>query len=217
MHLPQIEILLYLERKTSPEKRSEIEKHLADCRECSSALAEIYLLSGKTEEQGAPKLNREYAEQAKSLVKSRSNGKIKSRGISDHPAMVFIISVLFVASVIVLFYYSAGRHNTRIMEYRGNTSTNNDMGLVPKDGSVVSPELLNFGWNKIQNALEYKMRIFDLQGNIVFTKALTDTNISPSVKSEFIPGKIYLWNVTVYLPDGRSLKSGLQSFKFVKK
>lgn len=216
MHITENEILLFLERKLSAEKRSEIEKHLSGCSECTSKLAGIYSFTKEIESSPDPELETKYFEKARSFRKKRKGGKTSINKIPI-PSLVFALSLVVVAVIATFFYLYSPVNETEQLEYRGNIPPAYNLRLLPADGSVLESDYLNFKWNKVNNALEYKMAVFDLNGHMIFNKSLTDTIIILSSKNYFKSGESYLWEIVAYLPDGRSIKSAVNSFEFSTK
>ena len=61
------------------------------------------------------------------------------------------------------------------------------------------------------------MTVFDLNGKMIFNKSISDTIINLNTGNYFKSGETYLWNIVAYLPDGRSIKSAVNSFEFSTK
>jgi hypothetical protein len=214
VHLSDNEILLYLERKTPHQRVAEIENHLAECQECSSALAEIYLLTHR--EEDVPAVDPKYFEKALSIVKGAPRVKKNSRSPRARPALVFAVSAALVALVIFVFYYSPGPGTVNVMGYRGS-SASAELRLYPPDGAIVHAHGTDLTWNRVPAAREYKITISDINGYPVYSGSLSDTNVSLGGIGHFTPGKTYIWEVKAFLPDGRFVKSAVSSFEFSRK
>ena len=162
-----------------------------------------------------PVLEERCFQQAKSLVKAKREEKIRVTRTS-YPSLVFALSVVIVAFVTMVFYFSSQVQNVKLLNYRGEKTLIYNLNLSPSDGVPLDSNHLNFSWNKIKNTVEYKVTVFNLNGDIIFNKSVTDTILNLNSKKYFIPGKTYLWSVIVYLPDGRYIKSSVHSFEFSK-
>jgi hypothetical protein len=216
MHITENEILLFLEGKLSAEKRTGIEKHLSGCSECTSKLAGVYSFTKEIESSRDPELENKYFAKARSFG-VKGNGKKLSLNKVPMPSLVFALSVVIVAVVAAFFYLFSPVKNTEQLEYRGNIPLEYSLRLSPADGSVLESNYLNFSWNKVNNALEYKMTVFDLNGDMIFNKSISDTIINLNSRIYFKFGETYLWNIVAYLPDGRFIKSAVNSFEFSTK
>ena len=213
VHLSEDEILLYLGREIPRQRILEIENHLAECPECSSALADIYSLTQR--EEDVPEVEPEYFEKALSIVKRAPRAKNNARSPGARPAWVFAVSVAFVALLVIVFYYSPGPGTGNVMDFRGSSAPT-ELRLYPPDGAIVHAHGTDLAWNRVPTALEYKITISDMNGYPVYSGSLSDSNVSLSGIGQFTPGKTYIWEVKAFLPDGRFVKSAVSSFEFSK-
>lgn len=215
MHISENEILLYLEGKLSETEKSGYEKHFGRCSECTAKLTEIYSFNEEIKKTENPEVPDTYFEKARLFGLNRTGDISINKAAA--PSLAFALSVLLVSAVAVLFYLSTRQPGNVQTQYRGEKAIGYSMKLFPADGSVLASDHLNFSWSKISNAIEYKMTIYDLKGNMIFKRSVQDTILNFKSGNHIIPGNTYLWNIKVFLPDGRAIKSGIHSFKYSQK
>lgn len=212
MHLTENEILLYLEGKIYGSRKEEIENHLSSCSECTSLLADDYKLLKEIKIIKAPAVNKGYFKKAVELIKNPA----KERNIWGK-SLIFTTLVVIVFTFTIVFYFSNRSVNNIHSIYRGDNSSNYSFHLSPPDNFVIKSNSIPLSWGNVKNAVEYKLKIFDLSGNIIFNKTLSDTMLDINTSKKLKYGNNYLWEVEAFFPDGRSIKSTVASFKYLNK
>lgn len=216
MHLTENEILLYLEGKTSKQRKNEIEAHLSECSECTSILSELFSLKKKVDQIEVPDLDNETYKKALNLFSSSSR--------TDNPglfkprlSLVFSIAVALIALSFVFYLYRGDTPKVETRKYRGSDSFGNAIHLYPGENTSINSPTVSLKWNKVKNAMQYRVNVFDKNGNIVFNKVSADTAIHFNSQKLLSSGKTYLWRVEAFYPDGRSETSTVYSFKYAPK
>lgn len=216
MHLTENDILLYLEGKTSKERKKDIETHFSECADCTSLLSELYSLKKEVDLVAPQELDSRTWEKALRLVPPP---KKKTAFLLSRPKLYFIYSAtLFIITLAsVLYIYHGNTHEILIRKYRGNNLTGNAIHLFPGDNSSIHTVPFTFRWNPVKTAVQYSVDVFDISGNMVMNEMSADTVLHIATATFLQPGKTYLWKVEAFYPDGRSKSSSVYSFKYSPK
>jgi|GEM_PF-5827321 len=216
MHLTENEILLYLEGKTSKQRKNEIEAHLSECSECTSILSELFSLKKEVDQKKVPDLdNRTYI---KALNLFNSSSKTDNpRLFKPKLSLVYSIVIVLTALSFMFYLYRSDTPKIKTREYRGSDSFGNAIHLYPGENTSINSSTVSLKWSKVKNAMRYRVNVFDENGNIVLNKVSTDTAIHFNSQMLLSSGKTYLWRVEAFYPDGRSETSTVYSFKYAPK
>lgn len=85
--------------------------------------------------------------------------------------------------------------------------------LSPRDGAAVKREDLEFRWAPITEAIFYDLRITTAEGDVVFEEQTEDTVLKPGSVASLIPGTKYFATIRAHLPSGKTVNSGVMSFR----
>lgn len=83
--------------------------------------------------------------------------------------------------------------------------------LLPEDGASLNASPL-FVWQRVPNAVDYRIEVVDSSGTVVFEEQVTDTTSVGGMGKNFRVGQPYRWSVTALTSDGASLRSPVRAF-----
>lgn len=84
--------------------------------------------------------------------------------------------------------------------------------VSPASGGVLPLEGTQFVWRRNDGA-SYKITLTDASGRPFWSASTMDTTITLPSTVQLPPGEQYFWYVDALRPDGRSVTSGVQSFR----
>jgi hypothetical protein len=213
MHLTEKQILLYLDNKILPGEKKVIENHLSKCGECSFQLANTYKLLKKVQKSKTPEPGKEYFERAKNLVPYINDESLRK---GNRPRALIVFSAATAAAVVIIIFFNLINPGADTQNlYRSNKIIGDRVILFPPDNSVITTDSFTVNWIKVLNATAYNVSIYSNDGELLVNKVSADTMINLGSSNNFILGEDYLWKLEALLPDGRTIKSPVYSFKYL--
>jgi hypothetical protein len=93
-----------------------------------------------------------------------------------------------------------------------NEPSGPDPTLVsPRDGALLTHNQLNFRWKPITGVSFYEVTVVTDEGALVFSEIASEPHLKPREKQ--LPAGKYFVRVAAQLPDGRTSKSRMVSFR----
>ena len=86
--------------------------------------------------------------------------------------------------------------------------------LTPADGAIIkSGQPIEIRWQKVPEAVFYEVSIITASGEIVTSRQTEGVSQSIPIGNQLIPGSKYFVSVRAHLRDGKTVRSGLVSFR----
>lgn len=83
--------------------------------------------------------------------------------------------------------------------------------VQPADGAELTAPPL-FVWQRVPDAVDYRIEVVDSTGAVVFEERVSDTTSTGPVDDGLAPGQRYRWSVTALTREARSLRSPMRGF-----
>ena len=97
---------------------------------------------------------------------------------------------------------------------RGNTAAELLPKLItPRDGAVLQRDDLEFRWEPVSDAISYDVRVMSVTGDVVFEGQTDGTSLKPDSSAQLVPGTKYFVLTRAHLPQGKTAKSSIVSFR----
>lgn len=211
MHCTEADIHLFLEDKLPPERRQEVEAHLADCPACAETLVAAYRQPQAFEETEAPSLDAATLQQAEDLVSPRSPPSWRERILRlSRPARI-ALSVLLLAGVGLGLWTYVGPDATSPSSLRSPKTAPAWSLYAPPHRTVLEPPPV-FRWARHPDAAAYRVLLYHNDGTVRWTGSTADTTLRLPSEVTLEDGARYLWRVEAVFPDDRSRSSELRAF-----
>lgn len=84
--------------------------------------------------------------------------------------------------------------------------------VQPSDGAELAAPPM-FVWQRVPDAVDYRLEVVDSAGSVVFEERVTDTSSTGPMQGELRLGQEYRWSVTATTKDARSLRSATHGFR----
>ena len=211
MHLTEIEIATFIEKKSNRKQRENILKHLSSCTKCYDEFAEVYEIINNTTQQSSLSLNENYIKKAEKLVGNAPQTKKHFTYGNKRVALAFTIAAFAIS--IILFQTKLG---DKSVKYRSANNAVTLRLLTPKDLFVTNSNQLNFRWSSIRKTKYYVFKLYDAIGNTVWKKSIKNIHIDLTKNVKLIAGKKYLWQVSAFLDNGKKINSKLYAFTYTQ-
>ncbi|HEX9658331.1 MAG TPA: hypothetical protein VGB89_15610 [Bacteroidota bacterium] len=211
-HIPEADVILYIEDRLEPVQRETIESHLADCPVCAGQLAAAIRIDDVMAGEGhiVDEATREKADRF--VRPSKSNRPGLFNYLLNNP---FRVSLAGGAAVAVLFLLYSNVTEDPVPQFRTPNAAQPMEILAPEDGATFSTTKPVFSWRSIPHSFEYRFILYDARGITMWKRELADTTLElpPSVVLE--PGMSYLWRVETLFPNGEQTRSKLNAFTYL--
>jgi len=210
MHIETDTLILFLDDKLSSNKRAEVQTHLAVCAQCTEELADIYKLQNSLKYIHAPIIDKDMKTKVENIVKNNSEtNNRKSNKTSLKLALTGAFTVLIITLYVFVF-------NNNTIKYREINKVENAIIIEPQNEALLTPNELNFKWEKIKNSAAYHFILFKENGKLFWENIYKANSLTlpSSLKMEI--GKKYLWRVEIIFPDNSKKRSKLYVFTYKK-
>jgi len=216
MHLTELEIATFIEKKSSKKQREKVLNHLSSCTKCYDEFAEVYeIINNSAQQDSSLSFRENYIRKAENFVgnvpQAKSHFAYGKKSQVKRLALAFTIAAFAIS--IILFQTKAG---SKSVKYRSANNVTTLHLLTPEDLSVTNSNQLNFSWSSIRGTKYYILKIYDTIGNTVFEKSITNIHIQLTKETKLLAGKKYLWQVSALLNNGKKIGSKLYAFTFKK-
>ncbi len=88
--------------------------------------------------------------------------------------------------------------------------------LSPKEGAAVRWEDLELRWQPVSDTIFYEIRLMSASGDVVFAQQTENTSLKPGIAGSLVPGTKYFIIVSAHLREGKTIKSGVVSFRLTE-
>jgi len=215
MHLTELEIAAFIEKKSSKKQREKVLNHLSICEECYDNFAEVCEILKDMEKFSPQNIGVDYIKKAENLVintphiEKNYTNKIKL-GFKKY---AFVLAVVAFGLSILLF---KTEFNVTSVKYRSANNITTLQLLTPQDLSVNNLKQLKFRWKSIRESKYYLFKLYDTIGNTVWEKSTKNIHIELTKKVKLTAGKKYLWQVIAFLDNGKKISSKLYAFTYTQ-
>ena len=198
------ELAEYVDGAVSPDDRTRLETHFADCATC---LRLIGLLSQEQQAGPAEPVPPQVLARAEQLVARKL--PVSRRLL---PYLAAAASIVLAVSVVVQFGLVGVSNQTD--PYSGAPTTRTlpkSAGVVevlaPSPGAIVDPEHLTVRWTEVPASRYYQIRIVDDSGDLIAQERVNDNVWQPSPTLALRSGSTYFVHVDAFPTDGKSVSS----------
>lgn len=205
MHLNEITISLYFEKKLDENEKEHVADHLANCEECSALLADLIRFNRDDSQIKNLPVNYQIISKAKKLA--AGSNKI------FHPRTVPALIGLIITFAITLTYLTL-QNSQHAVKFRSIPERTHQINLYPYNEAVLTANLLNFKWTNVDRAIAYRFQLHKSDGSLVWEKLVYDIKIKIPVQIILDDGAKYLWRVEIIFPDNTKERSRLHAFTF---
>jgi len=215
MHLTELEIAAFIDKKSNKKQREKVLEHLQICSRCYTEFIESYNIVNGDVRQDLLAVTSDHLKVAENLVrKTALKNKLNNRK-RNSKIRKFSFAILVLSFIISTLVFKTKLNNTKV-EYRSKVSTQQLTLYNPADLSVIDSQHLNFNWSSIRGTNYYIFKIYDTIGDIVFEKPVKSIYIKLTNKLNLARGKKYLWQVIALSNSGKKVGSQLYVFTFKK-
>lgn len=217
--LPTKEIINFFRFKLSEKQKSNIINHITHCYYCAQEfefILQTLRYEGKLSEEIRNLIQQEKDE---TRLKTRS-GKISLNSRKKKKIFIPVLSwkyaILPVAALLIISFLIFFQRSEK-QGFRG--ANLNQVQLIESINGKYSKSQLVFRWNKLKDSEYY---IFELFGETLLPVWKSNRiSINRAVLPNELIKKLsinntYLWMVTAFLHDGRSVKSEMEEFTLIK-
>lgn len=187
-HPQNEDVAAYVEGGLSPEERTVLEAHLAECPECRRVATEAALLL------------REEARRRKWIVAAPAAALGAAAALA-----LFVILPAGDDGVPTTATTRAGRE--------GGREALPAIGIVLPDARPIHPDSVRFAWKSAAPGAFYRLAVTDSAGGAVWETTTSDTAADPPPEVDLEGDHGYFWYVDALLPDGSEASTGVQEFR----
>ncbi len=213
MHLTELEIASFIDKKSSKKNRSKVLKHLSVCEDCYNSFAEVYEIINEYKTKVPVAFNTQYLSKAYNLV---PNKKDTSHFIERKN--FFLIKKYALAFTVVAFIFSLTFFENKLnSDHENYRIVENSSALhlfLPEDLSTINSNKIIFRWQTIQKSNYYQLRLYDSIGNTIWSKSTKNIHLELPKNIKLIRHTDYLWQVTAVLENGEKISSNLHAFNY---
>ena len=179
-HLSDEQLAGYIDGVLSPDARSQVESHIADCVTCR---AEFVSASRAAADAPAPARTRRFPWVA----------------IAAAAALTFVV-----------VSRRASTPESSSMRAGSDRSASTITVVTPRSGDAVSTPGIQFVWRPMPTIMEYAITVQDPDGRTRWSARTTDTVAALPDSVRVAAGSVLHWYVDGLTADGRSVGTGLQ-------
>ena len=184
-HLTAEDVAAFLDRRIVPEARTDVEAHLADCRQCREEVAAV-----------------------RRLLVGRPSGRpimLVSIGLAAAAALAF--AVLNVSR-------DPGSATARLRTPGITLPAESSQIAVrsPADGDTIGTGTTALLWSAVAGEPTYRLTLTDASGQPVWTTTTIDTSVTLPPNVVLQSRKTYFWYVDALRADGRAASTGVRRF-----
>jgi hypothetical protein len=121
---------------------------------------------------------------------------------------------LTAAAVLVLFFLPRKSDDGARPVLRGSTSDTAAPVLLAPRATVARAD--RFVWSKVRGAQNYRLRLYDAEGSVVWLRETVDTALALPVAVKLAPGSKYYWKVEAQTEWQRWAGSDLVEFRLIR-
>lgn len=204
MHLTDIDIALFVEKKGSEETRSRVVAHFGNCAECAEKVSEAFRFIPELENStGTP--DPEFLQKARSIVPS-------SRRLIPRPVWWALAACVTLAFGILIISRLSRQPELEPSRFRSEAPVAVLEIVSPADGTVVTERNAEFRWQAINDAARYRFTLFREDGTVLWQTLLDSTRVSVPASVSLDSGVRYLWRVDALFAQRSPLQSAIHVF-----
>ncbi len=215
MHLTELEIASFIEKKSNGKQRKKVLNHLNNCQKCYDEFAECFDIFNNPEYNRYHSNSANFIKKAENLVGNVHHAKNHFKKKRKFGTKYFALAFTIAAFGISILLFQTKIDNTNI-KYRSANSLITLRLFTPEDLAVTNSKQLNFRWSSIRETNYYILKISDEVGNTVLEKSTKNIHIKLTGKTKLVIGKKYLWQVQSILNNGEKIASKLYAFTYKK-
>lgn len=214
------QIAAYVDANLHGTARQRLEGHVADCGFC---LGQVGFLLRTREDEARLEVPVELLVRARELGTSSGRTPVLSawhwKAAAAVATGVVLVGALWVWQPELLgLRPGAGDReavsgdDARTVRGRPGTGIQPEL-LSPREGSLIDPTETEFRWREVRGSLFYEIRVATAEGDLVWEGRVEATRANLPGDVALSPASEYFVWVHAYLPEGKTVKSGVVGFR----
>jgi len=222
------EIAGYVDSTLTDARRSRMQRHLADCKDCRALVADVVIIRREADAPVAPTALLQRALDVVPQEPRRWSGiwaPVTALGTVGVCAMIAVMVLRHPERMVVpsgpapaahIESESGPKPPTLAPEreiVRNQASSQPSPSIIsPKEGSAILRESLSFQWESVPHSLYYRVRIVTSEGEVVWEGESSATHLEPPKDAPIRNGKYFVL-ISAFMENGRIVKTDPVSFQ----
>lgn len=209
-HLTENQIASFIDNKLDASERLSIIEHIVQCDKCYDELLETYTILKNKNEESELQLDKRIRKEALSLGLKTSGGPGSLNFNFRKNRIKFSFGLILTAIVIVvIFNLNRNENRKQFRDSRANLVLN---VITPQESASIDESMLLFEWEKLENVLTYRIKVYNELGNVLVDTSIERNSINLTGKINISKSSKYFWDVGAVYNNGQVITSRLNAF-----